>query len=148
MPEMFCYEKDGMIYVYRSTSEYNPDAQSKRYKSEYVEQAFNVLKNDLDGDRWRTSNPQTAKDRLLVKFVALIIWFTVLDLTRDLKDRIPVQTVVQTLDTIMAIGDGIKWGITKMTAKSHRILDALRVDRPKQVITTEPYEFIPSMYLE
>ena len=56
----------------------------------------------------RTFSPQTAKDRLLVKFVALIIWFTVLDLTRDLKDRIPIQTVVQTLDTIMAIGDGIR----------------------------------------
>lgn len=114
----------------------------------YVEQAFDVLKNDLDGDRWRTSDPQTARGRLLVKFVALILWFTVLDLTRDLKDRIPVQTVVQTLDTIMAIGDGTKWRITEMTAKSRRILDSLGVPHPEQVITTEPYEFIPSMYLE
>ena len=114
----------------------------------YVEQAFDVLKNDLDGDRWRTSDPQTARGRLLVKFVALILWFTVLDLTRDLKDRIPVQTVVQTLDTIMAIGDGTKWRITEMTAKSRRILDSLDVPHPEQVITTEPYEFIPSIYLE
>ena len=51
MPEMFCSEKDGMVYVYRSTSEYNPDAHSKRSKSKYVEQAFDVMKNDLDGDR-------------------------------------------------------------------------------------------------
>ena len=44
MPEMFCSEKDGMVYIYRSTSEYNPDAHSKRSKSKYVEQAFEVLR--------------------------------------------------------------------------------------------------------
>lgn len=36
MPELFCSEKDGKIYVYRSTSEYNPDAKSKRSVSEYI----------------------------------------------------------------------------------------------------------------
>lgn len=114
----------------------------------YVEQAFDVLKNDLDGDRWRTADPQTARGRLLVKFVSLILWSTVLDLTRNLKDRMTVQTVIQTLDTIMAIGDGTRWRVTEMSAKSRRIMDILGVPHPKQVVTTEPYEFIPSMYLD
>lgn len=114
----------------------------------YVEQAFDVLKNDLDGDRWRTSDPQTAKGRLLVKFVSLILWFTVMDRIRGLKDRMTVQSALQTLDTVMAIGDGTRWRVTEMTAKSRRLLDVLGVPHPKQVIMTEPYEFIPSMYLD
>ncbi len=36
MPEIFCSEKDGKIYVYRSTSEYDPDSHSKVSKSEYI----------------------------------------------------------------------------------------------------------------
>ena len=114
----------------------------------YVEQAFDVLKNELDGNRWRTNDPQTARGRLTVKFMALILWFTMMDSIRNAKDRLPVQTVLQTLDTIMAIGDGERWRITEMTAKSRRLLDAMSIQHPKQVIETKPYRYIPSKYLE
>lgn len=36
MPELFCSEKNGRIYVYRSTSEYDPETRSKRSVSEYI----------------------------------------------------------------------------------------------------------------
>ena len=114
----------------------------------YVEQAFDVLKNELDGNRWRTNDPQTAKGRLTVKFVALILWFTMMDSIRGAKDRLPVQAVLQALDTVMAIGDGVRWRITEMTAKSRRLLDAMGIPHSKQVIETKPYRFIPSKYLE
>lgn len=80
--------------------------------------------------------------------MALILWFTVMDYVREAKDRLPVQTVLQALDTMMAIGDGEKWRITEMTAKSRRLLDAMGIPHPKQVIETKPYRFIPSKYLE
>lgn len=114
----------------------------------YVEQAFDVLRNELDSNRWRTNDPQTARGRLTVKFAALILWFTMMDSLRGMKERMPVQTALQALDTVMAIGDGEKWRITEMTAKSRRLLDAMGIPRPKQVIETKPYRFIPSKYLE
>ena len=114
----------------------------------YVEQAFDVLKNDLDGNRWRTGDPQTARGRLLIKFVALILWFSLMDSIRDAKDRVPVQTALQALDTIMAVGDGERWRITEVTARSRRLLDAMGVRRPKDVVETKPYRYIPSRYLE
>lgn len=113
----------------------------------YVEQAFDVLKNELDGNRWRTGDPRTARGRLAIKFVALILWFTAMGPIRDAKDRLPVQTALQALDTVMAIGDGERWRITEMTAKSRRILEALGVPRPEQVIETKPYRYIPPRYL-
>ena len=39
----------------------------------YVEQAFDVLKNELDGNRWRTPDPVSAKGRLRINLIALIL---------------------------------------------------------------------------
>ena len=114
----------------------------------YVKQAFDVLKNELDGNRWRTGYILTAKGRLTIKFVALILWFILLDAIRDVKDRLPVQTALQALDTVIAIGGSEKWRITEMTAKSRRLLDAIGLPRPKEVIETKPYRYIPPRYLE
>ena len=38
-----------------------------------MEKAFDVYKNDLDGSRSRTGNPDRARGRLFIKFVALIL---------------------------------------------------------------------------
>ena len=114
----------------------------------YVEQAFDVLKNDLDGGRWRTADPQTARGRLAVKFVALILWFTLAGRLRDAEGRVPVQSALQSLDTAMAIGDGRRWRVTEITARSRRLLAALGVPMPGRIVETEPYDFIPKKYLE
>ncbi len=144
----FAMNREGMFVMFSHGVESWEEMMTDYDCRTYVEQAFDVLKNDLDGDRWRTPDPQTAKGRLLIKFVSLILWFTVLNGIKDTKDSMPVQTAIQTLDTTMAIGDGTTWRVTEMTAKSRRLLASLGVPLPKQVITTEPYEFIPSKYLD
>ena len=40
---------------------------------DWVEKAFDVYKNDLDGDRSRTGDPDRARGRLFIKFIALSV---------------------------------------------------------------------------
>ena len=59
-----------------------------------------------------------------------------------------MQSALQSLDTAMAIGDGRRWRVTEITARSRRILAALGVPMPGRIVETEPYDFIPKKYLE
>ena len=40
---------------------------------DWVEKAFDVYKNDLDGGRSRTGNVERARGRLFLKFIALML---------------------------------------------------------------------------
>lgn len=59
-----------------------------------------------------------------------------------------MQSALQSLDTAIAVSDCRRWRITEITARSRRLLAALGVPLPENIIETVPYEFIPRKYLE
>ncbi len=114
----------------------------------YVEQAFDVLKNELDGSRWRTADPMTAKGRLVVKFVALMVWCSIAATLRDNNVREPVRTVLQSLDNIMAVGHGVEWRVLEVTKRNRGFLSALRIQKPDERQTLPASQYIPQSAIE
>ncbi|HSV42028.1 MAG TPA: IS1634 family transposase, partial [Methanomassiliicoccales archaeon] len=114
----------------------------------YVEQAFDALKNELDGNRWRTGDPTAARGRLFVKFVSLILWCEASRLLRSERDRTPVSAAIQSLDNIMAVGIGETWRITEVTRKNRERLKAFGLPEPVKRYTLKEHDFIPQRYLQ
>ena len=114
----------------------------------YVEQAFDVLKNELDGNRWRTSDPITAKGRLVLKFIALILWCTVTSILREEKKRIPVMSFIQSLDNIMAVGSDNNWRLTEVTKKNREAFKLLGLEEPKKRYVLKEHDHIPRSVIE
>lgn len=113
----------------------------------FVEQAFDALKNELDGNRWRTGDPTAARGRLFVKFVSLILWCEASRLLRSERDRTPVSATVQSLDNIMAVGAGDTWRLTEVTKKNRARLKAFGLSEPAKRFTLKEHDFIPRRYL-
>jgi len=113
----------------------------------YVQQAFDALKNELDGNRWRTGDPKAARGRLFVKFVSLILWCEASRLLRSERDRTPVSAALQSLDNIMAVGVGDNWRITEVTRANRGRLKAFGLPEPAKRCTLKERDFIPQRYL-
>lgn len=72
------------------------------------------------GDDSRVPDPETARGRLAVKFVALILWCTMASELRKEKRPEPVWAVLQSLDNILAVAqrtDGAYWRSPRRTAR-------------------------------
>lgn len=113
----------------------------------YVEQAFDALKNELDGNRWRTGDPKAARGRLFVKFVSLILWCEASRRLRSERDRTPVSATLQSLDNIMAVGVGDNWRVTEVTRANRGRLKALGLPEPAKRYVLKEHDFIPQRYL-
>jgi len=113
----------------------------------YVEQAFDALKNELDGNRWRTGDPKAARGRLFVKFVSLILWCEASRRLRSERDRTPVSATLQSLDNIMAVGVGDNWRLTEVTKNNRGRLKALGLPEPARRYVLKEHDFIPQRYL-
>ena len=113
----------------------------------YVEQAFDALKNELDGNRWRTGDPKAARGRLFVKFVSLVLWCEVSRRLRSERDRTPVSATLQSLDNITAVGIGDDWRVTEVTRANRGRLKALGLPEPAKRYMLKEHDFIPQRYL-
>ncbi|MCL2149212.1 MAG: transposase [Methanomassiliicoccaceae archaeon] len=113
-----------------------------------VEQAFDALKNQLDGDRWRTADIVAARGRMTVKFVALIMWCEAVRRLKDARIAMPAATALQHLDNVMALGDGSAWRVTEVTAKNRKILAALGAPGLPKALRTAAYDYLPRAYQE
>lgn len=111
-----------------------------------VEQAFDALKNELDGDRWRTADPVSARGRLFIKFVSLMLWCEASRLLRSSKSGMTVAATLQSLDNIMAVGVGDKWRITELTKKNRVALEALKLKAPDKRYMFKERDFVPRKY--
>ena len=114
----------------------------------YVEQAFDVLKGELDGGRWRTADPVAAKGRLVVKFVALIVWCSIAASLRDRNVKEPVRTVLQSLDNIMAVGHGGEWRVLEVTKRNRGFLSALGIGEPGERQTLSASQYMPQSAID
>jgi len=109
----------------------------------YVEQAFDVYKNELDGDRWRVSSIEAARGRLAVKFCSLILWTEAGRLLREADVKRPVAEVLQSLDNLCAVGRDGKWRRTEITKKNRVALEALGLTEPPKRFETCRTRYIP-----
>ena len=80
-----------------------------------------MYKNDIDGARSRTSDPDRARDRFFIKFITLIRNHD-LDVLRtkaknDSVNGKMVNKVIRTLNAPMAVGSG-DWKLTGFRAVS------------------------------
>jgi transposase len=99
-----------------------------------VEEAFDAYKNDLDAGRMRTGDPERARGRLFIKFVALIMRTHIMNVLKDGESEVKDMTVEQmfrSLNTIMAIGSPGDWRLTAVTKTNRQIFEAFGLEAPK-----------------
>ena len=105
---------------------------------DWVEKAFDVYKNDLDGGRSRTGNPERARGRLFIKFISLMMRIRIQNVLRDhdvqvlstksKKDSVnnmTVDEVLLSLNTVFAIGNTGDW---RLTAVSKNVKEVYNVN--------------------
>ena len=105
-----------------------------------VEEAYDAYKNDLDGKRIRTPDPDRARGRFFVRFVALMMFVYIRRRLRMYRDSLPaskrkddkvhkmtVREVLRSLNTIMAVGSIGNWKLTHITKANRQIFAAFGI---------------------
>jgi transposase len=114
----------------------------------YVEQAFDTLKNELDGNRWRVADPITAKGRLVIKFVALILWCTMSKMLREGGNDEPVRTALQSMDNILAVGCADEWKVLEITKRNRKLMEMFYVRQPEKRMVLKDRQYIPQAVID
>lgn len=159
----FTGDGDGMMHVRRKQNALSfadnragmfvmlssPDTTWEQMMSSYdvrdwVEKAFDVYKNDIDGRRSRTGDPDRARGRLFIKFVALMMRIRMQNVLRDhnievletkaKKDSVngkTVDEVIRTLNTLMAVGCNGDWKLTAVSKGVREIYEVFGMEVPK-----------------
>ena len=109
-----------------------------------VVKAFDVYKNDLDGNRSRTGNEERTRGRLFIKFIALIMRIRIQNMLRDHdrevlatgknKDSVNGMTVEEallSLNTLMAVGNTGDWRLTAATKNIRKIFRLFGLEEPQ-----------------
>lgn len=111
---------------------------------DWVEKAFDVYKNDLDGGRSRTGNAERARGRLFLKFVALMLRIRIQNILREhdedakkgtvKKDTVcgmTVNEVLLSLNTLFAVGSTGDWRLTAVSKNVREIFRLFGLEEPK-----------------
>lgn len=101
-------------------------------RRDFIEKAFDNLKNELDNDRMLTHNEKTTDGKSFVSFLSLIMWS---DLQRtinnnDKKVEKTIQRVLEALKMIRRIdNENLSMLLQPLTKKQKDILEALEIDQ-------------------
>ena len=111
---------------------------------DWVEKAFDVYKNDLDGKRNRTGNVERARGRFFIKFIALMMRIHIQNVlrehdrntlsTRAKKDSVNGMTVDElllSLNTVFAIGNTGNWRLTAISKNVREIFSTFGLEPPQ-----------------
>jgi transposase len=139
----FAFNRGGMFVMFSNGVDSWEDMMACYDCRTYVEQAFDALKNELDGNRWRVGDPETARGRLVIKFVSLILWCTIAAELRREKKPEPVRAVLQSLDNILAIGSGKRWRVLEITKKNRGLMDMFGIKAPDKFVEIGDGDYIP-----
>ena len=110
---------------------------------DWVEKAFDVYKNDLDGGRSRTGNPERARGRLFIRFISLIIRIHIQNVLRE-HDRVVRETkakkdsvngrtvdeILLSLSTVSAVGNTGDWRLTAVSKNVREIFEVFGLEPP------------------
>lgn len=143
----FALNRGGMFVMFSKGVETWEDMMACYDCRMYVEQAFDALKNELDGGRWRVSDPETDRGRLVIKFVSLILWCTIAARLREQKKPEPVRSVIQSLDNILTVGSKDRWRVLEMTKKNRTVMGMFEIAPPGKYIEIKDGMYIPEEIL-
>ncbi len=109
---------------------------------DWVEKAFDVYKNELDGSRNGTGNPERARGRLFIKFIALMMRIRIQNVLRDhdmdvlrtkaRKDSVngmSVGELLLSLNTVFAIGSTGDWRLTYISKNVREIFTVFGLEQ-------------------
>ena len=105
---------------------------------------FDTAMDVLEGELEVTSefiDEDTDGGRSFTLFVAMILWCTAAHKLREADIDVDVDTAMEWLDSVMAIGDGITWKVVGLTPRNRKVMGALGVKPPKNSLITLPYDY-------
>ena len=130
----FADNRAGMFVMLASPGTAFEQMMSSYDVRDWVEKAFDVYKNDLDGSRNGTGNPERARGRMFIKFIALMMRIRIQNVLRDhdmdvlrtkaRKDSVngmSVGELLLSLNTVFAIGSTGDWRLTYVSKNVREI---------------------------
>ena len=140
----FADNRAGMFVMLSSTDTTWEQMMTSYDVRDWVEKAFDVYKNDLDGDRSRTGNPERARGRLFIKFVALMMRIRIQNVLRehdaqvlatrakrDSVNNMTVDEALLSLNTVFAIGSTGDWRLTAVSKNVREIFRTFGLEPPE-----------------
>lgn len=140
----FAGNRSGMFVMLSSLDTTFEEMMTSYDVRDWVEKAFDVYKNDLEGNRSRTGDPERARGRLFIKFIALMLRIHIQNALRDhdmnvlagkeKKDSVngmTVNEVLLSLNTVFAIGDTGNWRLTAISKNVREIYRLFGLEEPE-----------------
>lgn len=100
-----------------------------------VEQNFDTDKS-LYG-RFGTKDPVTIQGREFIRFISLILRCELTSLLRDSGRNDTVDSVLNSMAAIVAMGRGEEWFVKNLCKKHRELFKALKLDPPSEVLTNQ-----------
>ena len=111
---------------------------------DWVEEAFDVYKTDIDGKRNRTGDVERARGRLFIKFIALMLRIRIQNVLRkhdeevrstkakrDSINGMTVDKILLSLNTVFAIGNTGNWRLTAISKNVREIFSTFGLEPPQ-----------------
>lgn len=140
----FADNRAGMFVMLSSSGTTWEEMMTSYDVRDWVEKAFDVYKNDLDGGRSRTGNPERARGRLFIKFLSLMMRIRIQNMLRDhdqevlqtksKKDSVnnmSVDELLLSLNTVFAIGNTGDWRLTAVSKNVREIYKVFGLEPPE-----------------
>ena len=105
---------------------------------------FNTAMDVLEGKLKVTSefiNEDSDRGRSFTLFLATMLWCTIAHKLREADVDVDVDTAMEWLDSVMALGDGITWKVVGLTPRNRKVMSELGVKPPKSSLVTLPYDY-------
>lgn len=106
-----------------------------------VEEAYDAYKNDLDGNRIRTPDPDNARGRFFIRFISLMMIVYIRRSLRAYSESLPMskrkddkvhgmtlRELIRSLNSVMAVGNTGNWRLTHITKTNRQIFSAFGLD--------------------
>ena len=108
--------------------------------------AFDTAMSALQGQlrvKIAVADPDFDRGRTYVRFVALVTWCLLARRLEEAGIDEDVGTVLDWLDSVRAVGDGITWRTVGLTPRNRSTMVRIGVKPPTNSITTLPYDYKP-----
>ncbi|MGC8483964.1 MAG: IS1634 family transposase, partial [Thermodesulfobium sp.] len=118
----------GMIHLLSDLHDTPEDIYRLYKKREYVEYAFNVLKNDLDADRSYLRDDRMLSSWMFLNIISLYLHFQILNMMDRMDGKYSVRDVLLILSRIKVYDVGKQEILGEMPKKSRELVESLNVD--------------------
>lgn len=111
-----------------------------------LRQNFDTAMSALQGQlrvRMPLEDRELDLGRTYIRFVALILWCLTAHRLDTAGIEEDVGTVLDWLDSVRALGDGITWRVVGLTPRNRTLMASMGAKHPRNTMVTLPYEYDP-----